>query len=334
MNTPRPIAIVLWPFSLVYGAAARLRRRLYAHGWLKQERLNGLVISVGNLTTGGTGKTPMVMWLAERFLAEGKRVAILSRGYRGSGGTSDEVELMRRCLRGRVLFGVGQDRFSEGRRLEPQGVDLFLLDDGFQHMQLARDVDIVLIDRSRELREEFVLPAGRLREPISALGRADCIVFTRVEYQGQAAEMIPGVEGVPLFSAVTRLTGFRKLGADQELLDLLGIGPSPSFAFCGIGNPEGFFADLKRWKIPLAGQMVFRDHHRYGQKDIRNIERAAVRCGASSLITTEKDAQNLGGVRFDSLGAFSCVIELEIARAADFVDAIRRKMEMRVEATA
>jgi tetraacyldisaccharide 4'-kinase len=331
MNIPRPIAMLLWPFSLVYGAAARLRARLYTLGWLKQERLRGFVISVGNLTTGGTGKTPMVMWLAERFLAEGRRVAILSRGYRGSGGTSDEVELMRQRLRGRVLFGVGQDRFAEGRRLEPEGVDLFLLDDGFQHMQLARDVDIVLIDRSRELREEFVLPAGRLREPISALGRADCIVFTRVEYQAQVEKMIPGVEGPPLFSAGTRLTGFRKLGADQELL---GLGPSPSFAFCGIGNPQSFFADLKRWKIPLAGQMVFRDHHRYKQKDIRNIEQAAVRCGANSLITTEKDAQNLAGLRFDSLGAFSCVIELEVARAADFVDAIRRKMEMRIEATA
>jgi len=334
MSIPRPIAGVLRPFSLVYAAGARLRARLYARGWLKQERLKGFVISVGNLTTGGTGKTPMVMWLAERFLAEGRRVAILSRGYRGSGGTSDEVELMRRRLRGRVLFGVGQDRFAEGRRLERQGVDLFLLDDGFQHLHLARDFDIVLIDRSRELREELVLPAGHLREPISALGRADCIVFTRIEYQGHAAKMVPGVEGVPLFLAATRLTGFRKLGADQQLLDLPRIGPSPSFAFCGIGNPQGFFADLKRWKIPLAGQMVFRDHHRYRQNDIRNIEQAAARCGASSLITTEKDAQNLGGLRFDSLEAFSCVIELEIARAADFVDVIRRKMEMRVGATA
>src|SRR5713101_6431468 len=134
MTMPLPFRLLLWPFSLVYGAAARLHAWLYAQGIYTTKRLNTPVISVGNLTVGGTGKTPMVLWLAERFLAEGKHVAILSRGYRGSGGTSDEIELLRRCLGNRVLFGVGKDRFRAGRRLELQEpVDIFLLDDGFQH---------------------------------------------------------------------------------------------------------------------------------------------------------------------------------------------------------
>src|SRR5437879_9300775 len=111
---------LLWPLSVAYGAVVRVRAWLYAQGWLRQRRLEGTVISVGNLTVGGTGKTPMVIWLAEKFLAEGKRVAILSRGYRGANGTSDEIELMKFRLKGRVSFGVGKNRFAEGHRLETQ----------------------------------------------------------------------------------------------------------------------------------------------------------------------------------------------------------------------
>src|SRR2546423_5731132 len=168
MKPFRAARILLWPVSLVYGAIAYSRAWLYQHRVLPQRRLKGVVISVGNLTVGGTGKTPLVIWLAERFLAEGRRVAILSRGYRGVNGTSDEIRVMRDHLQGRVLFGVAKNRFAEGKRLEAQAVDIFLLDDGFQHLQLGRDGDIVLIDATRPLHDEFLLPAGRLREPTSA----------------------------------------------------------------------------------------------------------------------------------------------------------------------
>ena len=131
MNVPPLLRLILRPLSVVYGVIVRLRVWLYAQGWMKQKRLKGTVISVGNLTVGGTGKTPMVIWLAEKFLAEGKRVAILSRGYRGTNGTSDEIELMKFRLQGRVSFGVGKNRFAEGLRIESrQSVDVFLLDDG------------------------------------------------------------------------------------------------------------------------------------------------------------------------------------------------------------
>jgi len=140
MNVSPLVRMLLWPLSLLYGAIVRLRTWLYAKGLLKQKRLKSPVVSVGNLTVGGTGKTPMVIWLAEQFLAEGKRVAILSRGYRGTNGTSDEIELMKFRLQGRAAFGVGKDRFTEGQRIESQQpVDVFLLDDGFQYLQLARD---------------------------------------------------------------------------------------------------------------------------------------------------------------------------------------------------
>jgi len=109
---------LLWPLSLLYGAGAHARVWMYQKGWLKQKHLKAQVISIGNLTVGGTGKTPMVIWLAEKFLAEGKHVAILSRGYRGSKGSSDEVEVMKFRLQNRAAFGVGKDRFAEGQRLE------------------------------------------------------------------------------------------------------------------------------------------------------------------------------------------------------------------------
>src|SRR5215467_15295526 len=128
MSWPLPIRILLLPLSWIYGFLLRCKTILYTSGVLSRKRLNGTVISVGNLTVGGTGKTPMVMWLAEKFLAEGKRVAILSRGYRGSNGTSDEVELMKFRLQNRVLFGVGKNRFKAGRELQHEApIDVFLL---------------------------------------------------------------------------------------------------------------------------------------------------------------------------------------------------------------
>src|SRR3977135_2084312 len=172
MNLPPLLRRLLWPLSLLYGVVVRARVWLYAHRWFKQKRLNATVISVGNLTVGGTGKTPMVIWLAEKFVADGKRVAILSRGYRGRNGTSDEIELMKFRLEGRVSFGVGKDRFAEGHRLESrQPTDVFLLDDGFQHLQLARDLDILLMDASRPLAGGLLLHAGSLPEPVPGMLR-------------------------------------------------------------------------------------------------------------------------------------------------------------------
>ena len=207
MNARPFLSDLLWPLSLLYGAGVDARVRMYRKGWLKQKRLKAAVISIGNLSVGGTGKTPMVIWLAERFLVQGKRVAILSRGYRGSEGSSDEVQLMKFRLQNRVAFGVGKNRFAEGKRLEAErAVDIFLLDDGFQHLELARDLDILLLDASRPMRGEPLLPAGRLREPLSAMSRANVVVFTRTE-------VVPGAP-----EAVEKLAHFCRALAAAELL--------------------------------------------------------------------------------------------------------------------
>src|SRR5208283_3416972 len=143
MNFAAFARFVLWPFAMLYGTIVRFRAWFYETGIFKEQRLRKPLISVGNLTLGGTGKTPMVIWLAERLLAEGKRVGILSRGYRGNGRTSDEIDLMKFRLQGRVEFGVGKDRLVQGRKLQEM-VDIFLLDDGYQHLRLASDANILL----------------------------------------------------------------------------------------------------------------------------------------------------------------------------------------------
>ena len=329
MILPLILRWLMWPLSLVYGIAVRLRVWLYARGILQTKRLRTPVISVGNLTVGGTGKTPMVIWLAERFLAAGKRVAILSRGYKGSGDTSDEIEMMKYRLRDRVLFGVGANRYEQGRRLEQQGVDVFLLDDGYQHLQLARDVNLLLMDAAQPLGREMLLPAGRLREPISAMSRASLLVFTRTETSAEAEAAIDKFQGYPVFSAATRLLGFRRFGGGVQVLTRAEIGEGPFMAFCGIGNPRAFFLDLQNWQIPVVRAQAFPDHHRYTAGEAQVLAKAARAAGARAFVTTEKDAQNLREARFGEMPVFVAVIDLEISQEAEFWEAIQTQIVAR-----
>jgi tetraacyldisaccharide 4'-kinase len=325
MNLPPLLRLLLWPLSLLYGAVTELRARLYEKGTFRRKRLDRPVISVGNLTVGGTGKTPMVIWLAERLLAEGKRVGILSRGYKGSNGTSDEIELMKDRLQQRAVFGVGPDRYVQGKMLESQ-VDVFLLDDGFQHLQLARDADVLLLDAAQPLAKQAMLPTGRLREPISAMARADLLVFTRIETVPGTAAAVDKFQDYPVFSAATKLLGYRRLHQPNQLMSLEELGSGPFYAFCGIGNPLAFFQDLKNWNLQLAGQSEFPDHHRYDQRDAAELLAAARSSAANALVTTEKDAHNLSGVRFSELPVYIAVIDLVISKEVSFLEMIHHKL--------
>jgi len=326
--------LILWPLSLVYSAVVRARVKAYANGRRKQKRLRGAVVSVGNLTVGGVGKTPMVLWLAEKFLAQGQRVAILTRGYRGEAGSSDEVDLLRAHLGKRATVAVGADRFATGAALEAaQPVDIFLLDDGFQHLQLARDVDILLMDASHSLAGESLLPAGRLREPLSAMARADALVFTRAETEPGVSKVVSSLQAYPIFSATTKLLGFRRLGGDtSELLARDEIGAGPFFAFCGLGNPQQFFRDLAAWGISVSSQRIFSDHHRYTAGDAGALERAAKGANARGMITTEKDANNLTGVSLQLFPVFMAIIDIEVSHEEDFLSLIQCKIAQHVGA--
>lgn len=329
MDWPLPIRILLWPFSLIYGLVIRYKTAFYRSGVFRQNRLKGTVVSVGNIAVGGTGKTPMVLWLAEKFLGDGRSVAILSRGYGGEGGNSDEVDLMRRRLGKRVRFGIGADRYEQGSALERElPVDVFLLDDGFQHLRLARDLDIVMLDGSKKLNDQWLLPAGTLREPMGACSRADLLVVTR-KFERPPIEALDSHEH-QIFYAQTRLLGFRKQqkNSSAEMSFLSEIGPGPFFAFCGIGNPKGFVNDLNRWHVPVVGSRDFRDHHKYSVSDLAALEEAAVAAGAVGLITTEKDEQNLRGA-FAKLPFYVAVIDFVMSSESEFAAAIDRILRER-----
>ena len=328
MKLPRVVQIVLWPLSLVYATAMWFRAWFYARGWLAQRRLGSPVISVGNLSVGGTGKTPMVIWLAEKLLSEGRCVAVLSRGYGGSGGTSDEIELMKSRLPTGVLFGVSSDRYAAGQHLKAQGADIFILDDGFQHLSLARDVDIVLIDSTRPLRKESLLPAGRLRESGSALHRADMVVFTRTEQSKLVVYAIQKFPQFQIYPSATKLLGFRPHGGISHE-SLRHLGSNPVFAFCGIGNPEAFWGDLERWGLKVVGRKAFRDHHRYTQLEIQTLESDAELAGAAALVTTEKDGQNLDARFLPRMPVHMAVIALEIPDEAQFLRDLHERLALR-----
>jgi len=327
---------LLWPLSLPYGAAAHLRARAYRKGILKSRHLSGVVISVGNLTTGGTGKTPMVLWIAERLLAEGKKVGILTRGYRGekiapasennspnaatnaSVTTSDEVRLLQSRLGNRVQFGVGANRYEQSGELAKLGVNWFVLDDGFQHLQLARDVDIVLIDATNPFSGGRLLPAGHLREPRSALARADIIVITRSAHAPAIESAIRRDSNAPIFYAHPKLDAIHSFTEGHVAGAVTPEALPKLFAFCGIGNPAAFLNDLRTWGLNIVGHKFFPDHHRYTDHDDHEILQLASEAGASGLACTEKDLYNLHAIYYGKLPTFYCSISMQIDNADDF----------------
>jgi tetraacyldisaccharide 4'-kinase len=284
----------------------------------------------------------MVLWIAARLAEEGKHTAILTRGYRGMKGAgaqgepqSDEVALLRARLAGKVKIGVGADRHKNGQVLARHGTEWFVLDDGFQHLHLARDADIVLVDATDPFGGGATLPVGRLREPISALRRASVVVITRsVQTPAPAIEaMVRRYTTSPVFYATTKLEDV--LRVPQLVVAMM----RPDWlrarfaAFCGIGNPSAFFDDLRRWEFHVLAERRFADHHVYAAPEIAELERMAQNCGADALLCTEKDVWNLRHVRFTSVPVYCCRISLELPDK-DFRDAVTDAIKRRRDGAA
>jgi tetraacyldisaccharide 4'-kinase len=341
MNRAR---MLLWPASLLYGLGARLRVWFYRRGWFAQKRLPKPVISVGNLTVGGTGKTPMVIWIADRFAQRSQRVGILTRGYKGkrvrrqregSGEEgreilrSDEARLMEsRLPQEFARVAVGADRFASGSSLE-SWADYFLLDDGLQHLQLARDANIVLIDALEPFGGGHLLPAGNLREPKSALRRADVVVITRSSHSPAIEAVVRRYTQAPIFYATVKMEAPKLYVRSAARGTDSPAGGAKFFAFCGIGNPRGFVADLHRAEILVAGHFFFRDHHRYSAADMSYLEGAARVAGADGLLCTEKDLFNLDDVAMPSIPLWFCAMEFEVNEPEGYWEAITSTLARR-----
>ena len=230
--------------------------------------------------------------------------------------------MMQRRLEGKVRMGVGADRYAHGRALAQQGVEWFILDDGFQHLRLARDANILLVDARDPFADGRLLPAGRLREPKSAMTRADIVVITRSDHAPAVETVVRRYTSAPIFYAQPELKEvyFEGRGTgDVRTSEWLG---KRMFVFCGIGNPAAFVADVSQWGMEVAASMAFPDHHRYTPEDAQRIESGAADAGAQALICTEKDSYNLGDVRFRQLPLFVCRINLKLHEAEKFWQAL------------
>ena len=304
----------------IFGVGVQLRNSLYDRGVLQSRRLTGPVVSVGNLSVGGSGKTPFVLLLGELLQARGVKFDILSRGYGRKtqgvmlvdpAGTShdfgDEPLLIARRLGVPVI--VGEDRYAAGlfaeNNFRPQ---LHLLDDGFQHRSLARDFDIVLV--TQEDTRDGLLPGGRLREPPRSLARADAVVLT----SGACGDSFP-------------LDGKLVWRARRGILPK-DVPPRP-VAFCGIARPKNFLAQLRTAGIEPVAEAFYRDHHAYTERDIHELLKLRQQSEAGGFVTTEKDAINLGGY-LAALQPLAVVpVKMELLDAANAVDTILRVIEER-----
>ena len=325
-------SLILPPLSVLYNAVTRTRLSLYRRGTFHATKLDRPVISIGNITTGGTGKTPLVEWVARAVSAEGKKVCILTRGYGrdnpdrmvivSDGRTilatpseaGDEPFLLATNLLGGAAVISSADRVAAGTEaIEQFDTDCFVLDDGFQHLRLERDLNIVTIDATNPWGGGHLLPYGRLREPLSGLKRADCIVITRTDQARNIDELEPEIRkhagDVPVFHSRMNTSRITRLNHSPETL------VPPVAAFCAVGNPSSFFDSLTH---EVVLQKAFPDHHRYSQPEIDSLIDAARSAGANSLITTAKDAVKLRSLSF-SLPCYVVEIEPRIENAEELI---------------
>jgi len=329
------------PLAPLYAGLMRCRALAYRRGWLASDRLPVPVISVGNLTMGGTGKTPLVMAVARILLDAGRHPAVISRGYGGAskepvnlvgdgrqllldvGQAGDEPRLLAESLPGVVVAtGVKRSRVALSV-IERLGVDVIVLDDGFQHLGMRRDLDLVLFKGPDFLGNGRVFPGGDLREPLSALARAQAFVLTGSGHADTAGQddfrswLVKNFPVRPIFSAAYQV------GSLQSGNALAGEPPAPGtglLAFCGLARPEPFRQMLSEQGYTITGFRAFPDHHPYGAADLIALGRELEKSGATALVTTAKDLVKLH--RLDCPWPLY-VLPLELKLPASFVKLVR-----------
>ena len=328
----RRASAFLYAPGMAYQAVVRLRNALYDAGYLKARRLPCPVISIGNLTVGGTGKTPVTAYLAGMLSDSGYRVAVLSRGYRRRSGkrpllvadghalladvedSGDEPYLIAR-LNPSVAVDVGADRVRASHLVcAAFSPEVFLLDDAFQHRPVHRDINLLLVDGRNPWGNGKMIPLGPLREPPSGVSRADALIVTRGD--GRCPNDLGTVLArhhpqVDLFHLRIEPDGYVR--ADGQEVGPTALKAFSVFAFSGIARPEGFEDDLRSLGVRLVGACRFPDHYRYRRRDLEDIVRQARGAGAEALVTTEKDLTRALGVDDRGLPCYALRLRIDPA---------------------
>ena len=306
---------LLEPF---YAAAMALRNQAFDGGWKLQIRIPATVISVGNLTAGGTGKTPTVAWVVRTLQSLGATPAIISRGYKGDGGTNDEKLVLDQLVPG-VLHRLNPDRVAAARDLvvlpESERPHALVLDDAFQHRRIARNFDLVLIDCLNPWGYGHLLPRGLLREPLRSLRRASCVLMTRSDQvEGETRQSI--LDTIQRWTSapvlMSRFQPTRFINARGETRSLSELLPLRTAAFCGIGNPTGFRRTLTSRGIAIPDDRfrTYPDHHAYPLPDTESIGAWAQSLKAECLLTTLKDLVKISSIRLEGIPVWALEIEL------------------------
>jgi tetraacyldisaccharide 4'-kinase len=335
----RVIWLLALPFSIAYATGVRTRNRLYSAGLLPTKRLPRAVVSVGNLTVGGTGKTPTALWLAQQLIGKGYRVAILTRGYgragrglllltqksccervglQGASAAGDEAWMMAKLF-GQTL-GVSRDRYEAGMTLlRDEGIDVFILDDGFQHRQLQRDIDLLLLGEDWG---GWLLPAGPFREPVSALNRAHLLLASGAKEKWMRILNRNGKEA-ELFLGSLQPRCLRSWEGDRwREYPLSLLTGAKILAISGIASPASFYSMINDWQGDVVEVLEFEDHHGYSQSDWQRINRGAR--NAEMIVTTEKDMVKLMRFPFARGKMFALRVEMTVERGDVLVEAIDR----------
>ncbi len=323
---PEFFSLILLPLAWLYGGIIRCRNLFYDWGLLKSISVSVPVISVGNLSVGGTGKTPLVRMLAEELRERGAKAGIVSRGYKrtskkmllvhdgsnlltDAGEAGDEPFLLARQLQN-VPIVVDSERERGIRKLlETNSVDVILLDDGYQHRRVARDVDLLLVNSRAPLWHYRMLPAGRLREPLSGAKRAALLIYTKTN-----DHLLPAIHSkialqttAPIVTVGLQPELIRYSAGDLQTVQDLPVNP---FAFCGIGDPGSFTAMTQQLGIQPGGVRFFRDHQVYSEQVLHKLKKEIRTAGCGAILTTEKDLVKLPGDFLESFEVFAIRIDL------------------------
>ncbi|MCD6163208.1 MAG: tetraacyldisaccharide 4'-kinase [candidate division Zixibacteria bacterium] len=331
---------MLWPFSLIYGAVIFLWDLYYSH--TKQVKLPCKVISVGNITVGGTGKTPLAIKIANLSVKAGYKTAIVARGYKrkakglieisASSNWSDAGDEPLEMIRStdNVRIYVCKSKTEAAIKAASDGAELIIIDDGFQHRRIYRDIDIVCLDWSNPLGPGGYIPYGLLREPPEALRRADIIIYTSYnDIQSMEKQTISNEGGIKLFWSASKITGFQNI-ADGKKAGIDEIAAKRAIAFCGLGSPAKFGESLNRIGLKPINFIRFRDHHCYVQEEIDILIQAARKQKAEIFVVTFKDAVKIEGLNFGDYDVYFAKLEIDIIDQSGNgqVDEFREKLKL------